>query len=68
MDNNTLNEDNFHIVLGEDNNIEPIGPKRCKKCKTGDVCSILSTILAVYRLGIQLQVEECPYYSKGIKC
>ena len=64
MKKNPLNDDNLHTVLEDESIPELAGPKLCKQCKTGDVCNILSTVLACYRLGIKLQVDYCPYYIK----
>jgi len=68
---NNLNTNEEHLlqtVIGMEEEQELFGPKKCKECKTGDVCNILTTILAFYRLGLVIQVDNCPYFKKEHKC
>jgi hypothetical protein len=64
MSKNTPLEEAFKGIADIEPAAEVLGPTKCKHCRTGDICNILTTILACYRLGIQLQVDKCPYYKK----
>ena len=57
-------EDQLHTIMGEEEYMNVNGPKLCKDCRTANVCSILTTLLRCYAMGIILQVDSCPYYNK----
>jgi len=48
-------------LITEDSTEEIIIPKRCAVCKAATVCTVLPTFMGLSKLGIYIEINECPY-------
>lgn len=45
----------------EINQEQIIIPRRCAVCKAATVCTVLPTFMGLSKLGICVEIQECPY-------
>lgn len=43
---------------------ESMFPLKCTSCLNAIICSILPSTVSFSRIGIELDIKECPYYTK----
>lgn len=39
-------------------------PEKCSECKMYPVCTIFPTFIAMAKLGVIIEVKQCPYHGK----
>lgn len=49
----------------DDGEIEVYIPNRCKQCTNAIICNVLPVAIGFFRIGIQFDIKECPFFNTG---